>query len=56
MPTETLLKLKSVTLRGAALHKARLTPNTLRKKMDVRVSFGWYFELCEDGCNTRRVG
>lgn len=39
-PNEILPQLRAVTLRGATLHKEPLTPGTLRKKMDVRVSFG----------------
>lgn len=48
-PAEILPELRSWTIRGAALHKEPLTPATLRKKMDVRVGFGRYFEPRDDG-------
>ncbi len=55
-PEEILPRLKRRTLRGAALHKEPLTPATLRKKMDVRVSFGRYFEPGEKEGYARKTG
>lgn len=55
-PAEILPELWSWTVRGGALHKELLTPATLRKKMDVRVGFGRYFEPWNDGCYARRAG
>ncbi|AWN35133.1 hypothetical protein DK427_04725 [Methylobacterium radiodurans] len=55
-PTEILPELRAVTLRGATLHKEPLTPGTLKKKMDVRVSFGRYFEPRDEGRYARRAG
>jgi hypothetical protein len=43
-PVEILPELRAVTMRGASLHKEHLTPVTLKKKMDVRVFHGRYFE------------
>ncbi|KAB1071221.1 hypothetical protein F6X51_19955 [Methylobacterium planeticum] len=48
-PAEILPELRGVTIRGAALHKEPLTPGTPKKKMDVRVGFGRYFEAQGDG-------
>ncbi|QIJ77878.1 hypothetical protein GU700_24630 [Methylobacterium sp. NI91] len=55
-PAEILPGLRAVTLRGATLHKEPLTPGTLKKEMDVRVSFGRYFESRDDGRYARRAG
>jgi hypothetical protein len=55
-PTEILPELRAVTLRGATLHKEPLTPGTLKKKMDVRASFGRYFEPRDEGRYARRAG
>jgi len=55
-PDEILPELRQVTLRGAALHKEPLTPATLRKKMDVRVTHGKYFERDADGRYGRKAG
>jgi len=51
---EVLPELKARTLRGAALHKEPLTAATLRKKMDVRVTHGRYFEAHPEGRFGRR--
>lgn len=53
---EVLPELKARTLRGAALHKEPLTAATLRKKMDVRVTHGRYFEAHPDGRFGRLAG
>ncbi|WP_298957237.1 hypothetical protein [uncultured Methylobacterium sp.] len=45
-----------MTLRGAALHKAPLTPDPLKKKMEVRVSFGRCFEACDGGRYAQKAG
>lgn len=55
-PAEILLELRSWTVLGAALHKEPLTAGVLRKKMDVRVGFGRYFESRDDGRYARRAG
>ncbi|WP_167858414.1 DNA-binding protein [Methylobacterium nonmethylotrophicum] len=55
-PTEILPELRAVTLRGATLHKEPLTPGTLKKKMDVRVFHGRYFEPRDEGRYARRAG
>lgn len=55
-PAEILPELRAVTLRGATLHKEPLTPGTLKKKMDVRVSFGRYFEPRDEGRYARKAG
>ena len=55
-PAEILPGLRAVTLRGATLHKEPLTPGTLKKKMDVRVSFGRYFEPLDEGRYARKAG
>jgi len=55
-PEEILPELRSVTFRGASLHKEPLTPATLRKKMDVRVTHQKYFERLSDGRYARRAG
>ncbi len=55
-PTGILPELRAVTLRGATLHKEPLTPGTLKKKMDLRVSFGRYLEPRDEGRYARRVG
>lgn len=55
-PTEILPELRAVTLRGAALHTEPLTLGTLKKKMDVRVTFGRYFESRDKGRYARRAG
>jgi hypothetical protein len=44
-----------VTIRGAALHRKPLNPVTLKKKMDVRVFHGRYFELRDNGRYARRA-
>lgn len=54
-PAEILPELRTWTVRGAALHKEPLTATILRKKMDVRVSFGRYFEALGDGRFGRRA-
>ncbi|MDV2988462.1 UNVERIFIED_CONTAM: hypothetical protein Q9R58_29715, partial [Methylobacteriaceae bacterium AG10] len=54
-PVEILPELRAVTHRGAALHKEPLTPGTLKKKMDVRVSFGRYFKPRDEGRYARRA-
>ena len=53
---EILPGLKARTVRGAALHKEALSATTLRKKMDVRVTHGRYFEAHPDGRFARRTG
>jgi hypothetical protein len=55
-PAEILPELRDVTVRGAALHREPLTPGTLKKKMDVRVSFGRYFEPQDEGRYARKAG
>lgn len=55
-PDEILPELRQVTIRGAALHKEPLTPATLRKKMDVRITHGKYFERDGDGRYGRKTG
>ena len=55
-PAEILPETRTWTVRGAALHKEPLTAAMLKKKMDVRVSFGRYFEPCEQGRYARRTG
>lgn len=55
-PAEILPELRTWTIRGAAMHKEPLTPATLRKKMDVRVSFPRYCEPSGDGRYPRRAG
>ncbi len=54
-PAEILPELRTWTVRGAALHKEPLTAAVLRKKMDVRVSFGRYFEPRDEGRYVRRA-
>ena len=55
-PEEILPRLKPRTLRGAALFREPMTAATLRKKMEVRVSFGRYFEPGDrDGYARRAV-
>lgn len=44
-----------MTHRGATLHKELLTPGTLKKKTDVRVFHGRYFEARDEGRYARRV-
>lgn len=53
---EILPGLKARTVRGAALHKEPLSAATLRKKMDVRVTHGKYFEAHPEGRFARRTG
>ncbi|MEH3147562.1 MAG: DNA-binding protein [Methylobacterium frigidaeris] len=53
-PEEILPGLRTWTLRGAALHKEPLTPGTIRKKMDVRVTHRRYFEAPVEGRYARR--
>lgn len=48
-PAEILPELRGAIDRGTALHNEPLTPGTLRKKVDVGVSFGRYFEPPQDG-------
>lgn len=55
-PTGILPELRPWTIRGATLHKEPLTPATLRKKMDVRVFHGRYFEPRDDGRYARKAG
>jgi hypothetical protein len=55
-PAEILPELRTWTVRGAALHREPLTAAVLRKKMDVRVSFGRYFEHGDEGRYSRRAG
>ncbi|AWI91643.1 hypothetical protein C0214_11090 [Methylobacterium sp. DM1] len=55
-PAEILPGLRAVTLRGATLHKEPLTPGTLKKKMDVRVFHGRYFEPLDEGRYARKAG
>jgi drug/metabolite transporter (DMT)-like permease len=55
-PIEILPELRTWTVRGAALHKEPLTPGTLKKKMDVRVFHGRYFEPRDEGRYARKVG
>ncbi len=54
-PAEILPGLRAVTLRGATLHKEPLTPGTLKKKMDVRVFHGRYFEPLDEGRYARKA-
>jgi len=54
-PAEILPELRSVTVRGAALHKEPLTPATLKKKMDVRIFHGRYFEPRDEGRYARKA-
>ncbi|MFG7488779.1 DNA-binding protein [Methylorubrum rhodesianum] len=55
-PSEILPGLRAVTIRGATLHKEPLTPGTLKKKMDVRVFHGRYFEARDEGRYARKAG
>jgi hypothetical protein len=55
-PAEILPGLRAVTLRGTTLHKEHLTPGTLKKKMDVRVFHGRYFEPLDEGRYARKAG
>jgi hypothetical protein len=55
-PSEILPGLRAVTIRGATLHKEPLTPGTLKKKMDVRVFHGRYFEVRDEGRYARKAG
>ena len=55
-PAEILPELRTWTVRGAALHKEPLTPGMLKKKMDVRVLFGRYFESRDEGRYARKAG
>jgi hypothetical protein len=55
-PTEILPELRAVTHRGTTLHKEPLTPGTLKKKMDVRVFHGRYFEPRDEGRYARKAG
>ncbi|AYO83230.1 hypothetical protein EBB05_13805 [Methylobacterium brachiatum] len=55
-PAEILPELRAVTHRGATLHKEPLTPGTLKKKMDVRVFHGRYFEPRDEGRYARKAG
>ena len=54
-PAEILPELRAVTLRGATLHTEPLTPGTLKKKMDVRVFHGRYFEPLDEGHYARKA-
>ncbi|WP_164712394.1 DNA-binding protein [Methylobacterium currus] len=54
-PTEILPELRAATLRGATLHKEPLTAGTLKKKMDVRVFHGRYFEPQDEGRYARKA-
>lgn len=42
-------------IRGAALRREPLTPAAFAKAMDVRVSFGRYFEPCDEGRYAHRA-
>lgn len=53
---EILPALRSMTFRGAALPEQALTPAILRKKMEVRIAHGRYFERSENGRYARRAG
>ncbi len=55
-PAEILPELRAVTHRGATQHKEPLTPGTLKKKMDVRVTHGRYFGLPKEGRYATRAG
>jgi predicted nuclease with TOPRIM domain len=55
-PAEILPELRAETHRGATLHKEPLTPGTLKKKMDVRVFHGRYFEPRDEGRYARMAG
>jgi hypothetical protein len=55
-PTEILPGLRAVTVRGATLHQEPLTPGMLKKKMDVRVFHGRYFEARDEGRYARKTG
>ncbi|KQP42989.1 hypothetical protein ASF49_01670 [Methylobacterium sp. Leaf104] len=54
-PAEILPELRNWTIRGAALHKEPLTLGVLKKKMDVRVTHGKYFEPPQDGRYARKA-
>lgn len=53
---EILRALRAETLHGAALHEEPLTPAALRRKMEVRIAHGKYFERSADGRYARRAG
>ena len=55
-PAEILPELRTWTIRGAALHKEPLTPGVLRKKIDVRIRHGKYFEPSRDGRYACKAG
>lgn len=55
-PAEILPELRTWTVRGAAPHKEPPTPGMLKKKIDVRVSFGRYFESRDEGHYARKAG
>ena len=55
-PNEILPELQTWTLRSDALHKEPLTPGMLKKEMDVRVSFGRYFDRRDEGRYARKAG
>ncbi|MCJ2046372.1 DNA-binding protein [Methylobacterium sp. J-078] len=54
-PAEILPEIRTWTVRGAALHKEPLTPGVLKKKMDVRIKHGKYFEAQPQGRYGRRT-
>jgi hypothetical protein len=55
-PDEIMQALRVETFRTAALHDEPLTPSSLRKKMEVRIAHGRYFERSEEGRYARRAG
>lgn len=55
-PDEIMQSLRVETFHAAALHNEPLTPSILRKKMEVRIAHGRYFERLEDGRYARRAG
>lgn len=55
-PAEILPELRTWTVRGAALHKETLTPGVLKKKMDVRIRHGKYFDPSQDGRYACKAG
>lgn len=54
-PAEILPEIRTWTIRGASLHKEPLTPGVLKKKMDVRIKHGKYFEAQPQGRYGRRI-
>ena len=53
---EILPELRTWTVRGAALYKEPISPGVLKKKMDVRIKHGKYFDPRDDGHYACKAG